>query len=159
MDLSGLNFFQMTQKKLGWLNKRQAVVSQNLANANTPGYVAKDIKPLNFKDELAKTSTAVSHLSTTNSAHVTSAGDAVSAMMITNPKHIGGGAGVDASVSGGMGKIGNSDGGVYETSIDGNGVVLEEQMAKLGEIQHEHELALTLFKKNVNLLKIAIGKK
>jgi flagellar basal-body rod protein FlgB len=160
MDLNSLNFFQMTRKKLDWLSKKQATVAQNIANANTPGYVAKSISPLDFSDELAKVSSqANSKIAVTNSGHIGGNGNSSSSVVITNPNHIGGGAGIDSQVSGGAGKFGYADSGVYETSIDGNGVILEEQMAEIGDIKTQHDLAVSLFKKNVKLLKIAIGKK
>ena len=31
-----------------WLNARQNVLSQNVANADTPGYTARDLKPVDF---------------------------------------------------------------------------------------------------------------
>lgn len=41
----------MAEKRLGWIDQRQAVLAQNIANANTPGYQARDIKP--FAEALA----------------------------------------------------------------------------------------------------------
>ncbi len=35
----------MAEKRLAWIDQRQSVLVQNVANANTPGYVASDIKP------------------------------------------------------------------------------------------------------------------
>lgn len=161
MDLNSLSFFQMTQKKLDWLSKKQATVAQNIANANTPGYMAKTMKSLDFSAELSQVSNGnkKSSIANTNSGHVGSRGEGSSSVMITNPMHIGGGAGIDSQVSGGSGQFEYVDSGVYETSIDGNGVVLEEQMAELGSIKTQHDIAVSLFKKNVKLLKIAIGKK
>lgn len=161
MDLNSLNFFQMTQKKLDWLTKKQATVAQNIANANTPGYMAKTIASPDFSAELSQISggNKKSNIATTNSGHVGGRNGGSSSVMITNPMHIGGGAGIDSQVSGGSGDLGVVNGGVYETSIDGNGVILEEQMAELGDIKTQHDIAISLFKKNLKLLKIAIGKK
>lgn len=41
----------MAERRLGWIDQRQAVLAQNIANANTPGYQARDVKP--FADTLA----------------------------------------------------------------------------------------------------------
>ncbi len=35
----------MAEKRMAWIDQRQSVLVQNVANANTPGYVASDIKP------------------------------------------------------------------------------------------------------------------
>ncbi len=37
--------FDLASTQQNWLATRQAVVAQNIANANTPGYVAKDVAP------------------------------------------------------------------------------------------------------------------
>jgi flagellar basal-body rod protein FlgB len=44
-----------------------------------------------------------------------------------------------------------------ETSPNGNSVVLEEQMAKLSETEISHRLTTNLYKKHLNMLKMAIG--
>ena len=43
--------FAVAEKRLDWIDRRQAVLAQNIANANTPGYQARDVKP--FADMLA----------------------------------------------------------------------------------------------------------
>ncbi|MEK9647431.1 MAG: hypothetical protein VW547_17980 [Alphaproteobacteria bacterium] len=54
MDLPNPRLFSMTAKKLDWLSKRQIVLSQNLANADTPSYAPRDLKPLGFGDLLRR---------------------------------------------------------------------------------------------------------
>ena len=41
-------FLSMLQQRMTWLSQRQNVLSQNVANADTPGYAAHDLKPLDF---------------------------------------------------------------------------------------------------------------
>ena len=48
---SGLGLLDLAEKRLQWLGARQAVLSENVANADTPGWVSRDIKP--FADLLA----------------------------------------------------------------------------------------------------------
>ena len=48
----------MLRTRMTWLHQRQDVLSQNVANADTPGYVARDLKPLDFKDMLHAASRA-----------------------------------------------------------------------------------------------------
>ncbi|MBY7649191.1 MAG: flagellar basal body rod protein FlgB [Candidatus Liberibacter europaeus] len=38
-----VTFFEMASQHAKWLSERQKVVSENIANASTPGYHAKDI--------------------------------------------------------------------------------------------------------------------
>ncbi len=40
-----INFFTIASQQNRWLSVRQSVVAQNIANANTPGYKALDVKP------------------------------------------------------------------------------------------------------------------
>src|ERR1700757_3070148 len=51
MDPAPLDVFAMAEKRLDWISRRQSVLAQNVANANTPGYMARDLKP--FSDFLA----------------------------------------------------------------------------------------------------------
>ena len=51
MDAASPDVFALAEKRLDWIGRRQSVLAQNVANANTPGYAARDIKP--FSDFLA----------------------------------------------------------------------------------------------------------
>lgn len=51
--MADLAIFDLAQQRLGWLDARQQVTSQNIANADTPAYVARDIVP--FDSYLAHT--------------------------------------------------------------------------------------------------------
>lgn len=51
MTLTANDVFALAEKRLAWINQRQGVLAQNIANANTPGYAAKDVTP--FSDVLA----------------------------------------------------------------------------------------------------------
>jgi len=42
---SGTDLFNLAERRLNWLETRQATLAGNIANANTPGYVAKDNAP------------------------------------------------------------------------------------------------------------------
>ena len=49
MDLNKLPLFAMATKRMGWLAKRQEVLSQNVANADTPNFVPHDLKAQDFR--------------------------------------------------------------------------------------------------------------
>jgi flagellar basal-body rod protein FlgB len=51
MDAAPTDVFALAEKRLDWIGRRQGVLAQNVANANTPGYAARDLKP--FSDFLA----------------------------------------------------------------------------------------------------------
>jgi len=133
MDLNKLTLFGMMKARLGWLARRQEILAQNVANADTPNYKPKDIKPLNFKRFL-RGQTARMPLTITSPMHNAGTRRASSPFGIqenTNP---------------------------YETSPDGNAVVLEEQMAKIGDTQLQHALTTELYRKHMSMIKIAIGR-
>ena len=43
MDLNKIPVLKMITTQMDWLNQRQKVLSQNIANADTPDYVAHDL--------------------------------------------------------------------------------------------------------------------
>ncbi len=45
MDVSTTDVFGLAERKLGWLEDRQRVLAQNVANADTPNYQSKDEQP------------------------------------------------------------------------------------------------------------------
>lgn len=45
MDVSSTDLFGLAERKLGWLEDRQRVLAQNVANADTPNYQSKDERP------------------------------------------------------------------------------------------------------------------
>ncbi len=132
MDLTNLKLFSMTAKKLDWLSKRQIVLSQNLANADTPSYAPRDLKALGFRD-LLRRKTVRQGLEQTNTMHI--------AATRKPPKHSF-----------------DSKKDTYESSPGGNAVILEEQLTKISETQANQRLASNIYSKQVALLKMALGK-
>ena len=78
MDLSQIPLFAAMAKRLGWLSARQGVIAENVANANTPGFRAADLKPLSFGKLLGSAGGKL-QLVATEAAHITSAGGTVRA--------------------------------------------------------------------------------
>lgn len=133
MDLRNLTLFDMTKTKMDWLAQRQKILAQNVANANTPNYKARDLKELDFGREIEKIMQPRVPTAQTHPAHHSGTLPERGPFRDVTPK-------------------------TFEESIDGNRVVLEEQMEKVGSNKGQYELALNLFKKNVGLLKSALGK-
>ena len=132
MDLSSLPLFQRLSERIGWLNARQKVLAQNIANADTPGYVPNDVVPLDFGDHLKKLSAV--------------------APARTDPKHLVGTVPPADPVDSKKQKK------TYETAPAGNAVVLEEQMMKLSQTQADYNQIVNLYKKHMDMLKTAIGR-
>lgn len=133
MDLNKFALFSGLTKRMAWLNQRTKVIAQNIANADTPHYQAHDLKPLSFR-ELTKTSGSTMTLASTSADHFSHGREQV--------------------VHGDRTK--NRE--PYEVTPSGNSVVLEEQMMKLAENQMQYRLVTNLYKKNVGLLKMALGR-
>jgi len=132
MDLYSIPFFNFVRSRMTWLEQRQDVLAENIANSATPGFDAKDLKaPEDFGAVLAA---------------ATSDG---AAMRTTNPMHLEG----TITRSGRFKTVNAPD---REESPDGNSVVLEDQMMKLSETQMQHEAATGLYRKAVEMLRVAI---
>ena len=136
-DLTVLN---AAIEKMHWNEARQKVISQNVANADTPGYQPQEIAPLDFKALLKSSS---SSLAATGGSSVT--------LATTDPKHLG----LNGAAASGIAKPKNEK-SPYETSPAGNAVVLEEQLMKLNQNALDHKLSATIYQKNIELLKTAV---
>ena len=132
-----LNVFQAVARRMTWLGQRQRVLSQNIANADTPGYVPQDMKGLDMKG--GPFANLVSHKlaplvpTATHAAHM-SAGP-------SGPRPF---AATDQRDS-------------YEVKPSGNAVVLEQQLIKVTETQMDHQTMSNLYRKHLRLFQIAIG--
>ncbi len=140
MDLQNIPVMQAIGQKLGWLTENQKVIAQNVANANTPGYMARELKAMDFSRLLASAlgggrAVAPTVLKSTNPKHFSAPGQTG-----PNPFQI-----VEAK-------------DVLEVTPTGNSVVLEEQMLALTNTQMEYGLMVNLYRKQVGLLKIALGR-
>ena len=45
MDPANIGLFDLAERRLAWVDRRQALLSQNIANADTPGYRSQDLSP------------------------------------------------------------------------------------------------------------------
>ena len=56
---------------MSWLHQRQDVLSQNVANVDTPGFTARDLKPVDFNDTMRSTGTVRGNsLAVTDPRHI-----------------------------------------------------------------------------------------
>ncbi len=117
-----IGLFKMTKAQMDYLAQRQEVLAGNIANANTPRYLPKDLKPLNFKEVLAGSTARPVSAATTNARHIVPEMGPDPFKAVTQRK-------------------------TYESTPDGNAVVLEEQMAKMGEAGSRYNAAANLFQK------------
>src|SRR5690242_3309538 len=49
MAIDQIPLFSMIKGRLGYLSQRERLIAQNVANADTPGFMPKDLKPFTVK--------------------------------------------------------------------------------------------------------------
>jgi flagellar basal-body rod protein FlgB len=112
---------------------RQSVVANNIANADTPGFKARDTQPFE---------------------KVYSVSDSSVALRATRPQHF-----QSEQTQQGSGTLNRH---LVETSgassPNGNSVSLEEEMSKAVELRHDYDLALTVYKKSMDILRTSLGR-
>jgi flagellar basal-body rod protein FlgB len=133
MSVADLPLFSVLKSRMRWLEERQRVIAENVANANTPNYRARDLKQLDFNAELNAAAQSRVQLGA------------------TAPGHIGTPAGESSGYPQGPR-------GSFETKPSGNAVVLEDEMLKVAKTQVDHQTAASLYARGLHLLKTAIGK-
>ncbi len=133
MDLRHIPLFTMITRQMDWLTTRQKVLAQNIANADTPNYKAKDLTPLDFA-AMARAAGNRLKLETTSGGHI----------------------GVGRSAAGSS-KVFETKGTIDSPS--GNGVVIEDELMKVSETQAEYELITRLYRKHMGMLRTALGRR
>lgn len=133
MHLPDMPLFSMLRDKMSWLNQRQGLLSQNVANADTPGYAARDLKPIDFEQSLRDASRSNS-----------------STLRVTDPRHIA------MSPSGG-GAFEQVETGQGVANEKGNTVAIEEEMIKVADTQAQYQAASNIYAKAVSMMRTAIG--
>ena len=145
MSLNDIPIMSALVKRMKWLNQNQAVITQNIANADTPGYKPKKIEPQNFS---AMVASVTGSKSPTGSPGAGRSGGSLADVQVTDV----------ASLNQGAQSFAETNDTVRETSPTGNAVVLEEEMMKLADNQMQYGLITNLYKKNIGLLRAAMGK-
>ena len=135
MPVSQAPLFKLMSARLGWLSQREVVLGQNLANADTPDYRPRDLRPAEFA-RLAEALPGTAGRLT---------------MSRTDPAHLGPGEQVR------IGLASRPAESVYETTPNGNAVILEEQMAKASHTALDYQLTSNLYRKYLGMLRIAVG--
>ncbi|MBP2232386.1 flagellar biosynthesis protein FlgG [Azospirillum agricola] len=126
MDFSKIGLFQLAGTRLDYLAQRQKLIAENVVNANTPDYTARDLKSfdavLNGVRPVETARTAALHLT---------GGKPVTAFR----------------------EAGKQD--LWESTPSGNAVSLEQEMSKGSETRDAFALTTSLFQRNVQMLRMA----
>lgn len=141
MDIGSTPFFAVLRDRLGFLNERQRVLAENVANASTPGYVPRDMDQRAFSDAVARS------MPVTRGGLAGPAPLSPTRVAVTRAGHM------DAGVAPAAGRVVRSPDS--ETTIDGNAVVIEEQMIKVADTRMNYDMALGLYQKGLQLMRLA----
>lgn len=132
MGIANLPVLSALSQKMRWHQERQGVLAQNVANADTPGYSARDLKAFSFQEQLARTAAPIA-TATTNPAHFSVSPQGMGPFPIEHPSG-------------------------FETTPDASNVGLEGQMMKVAQNQMDYQAATTLYSRSVRILKTALGR-
>lgn len=128
----GLQLLNLAEALAGYASARQTLISRNVAHADTPGWQAQDL--VDFAETYAARE-ALDGLAfrpaATRAGHAGPAG--------------GGGAEAEASIVAGV------------ASPNGNTVSLEDQMVRAAQTRLQHEMALGVWRKSMDILRASLG--
>lgn len=134
-DPTKMPVFSMMKARLQMLGERQKVIAENVANVSTPGFLPKDIDQASFTATLQRMGGQAS-------------GPGRTTMVATNAGHMQ----PQGGASLGINSKRTPD---SETTLDGNAVVVEEQMMKIAETRMDFETMVGLYQKSLGLLRLA----
>jgi flagellar basal-body rod protein FlgB len=129
MPISDIPILSMLRERMEWHQERQRVLAENVANADTPNYQAKDLAQPNFEQQVSMASLALA---------------------TTEPGHI--------AASGGGSQFAVDSGSRYEVRPRGNSVTHEDEMMKVASNQMDFDAVADLYTRSLSLIKLAIGK-
>ena len=133
MAINDISTLSVLRAKMDWHQQRQRVLTQNVANSDTPNFKPRDLVEPKFGGAGPAPSPAFAvPLMRTNSLHLSASANSSSAE--TAP-------------------------GGYQTRPAGNAVSLEDEMQKTAANQMDYAAATALYTRSLGLLKTAIGKR
>jgi len=135
MTFDDIPLFSMLKSRLGYLNQRQQLIAQNVANSDTPGYAPQDLSPFQVSLAAAGGGGASGGMSL--------------APVTTNPGHMG----AITTHAAAWKPSATAD---SEVKLDGNKVVLEEEMMKMNDARMNYAATISFYEKSMNMLQLAI---
>ncbi|MFN0264123.1 flagellar basal body rod protein FlgB [Tepidamorphus sp. 3E244] len=145
MSFFDLPILSALKTKIRYHNERQVLLAQNVANAETPGYGARDLKAPDFS-RMLQPPTATS----AGSAGGSPIPGAPMGPVRTQSMHL---AGLSLSMDF---KATSRDS--FETTPEGNAVVLEDEMMKIAQNQIDHQIVSSIYTRGISIMKRAVGR-
>ena len=133
MSLIESPLFSLLRENMNWAARRQSLIAENMANADTPGYNAKDLAPVDFRSVLNATSQGRS-FATTQGNHIMPARiKAESQFRILSERG-------------------------YDGSLNKNTVEVEEQTLRMAKTKDHYSMVVNIYKKFSDLFRLALGR-
>jgi flagellar basal-body rod protein FlgB len=130
--MAGISLLTALTEKMRWHQQRQDLLAENVANADTPGYRGRELKPVSFGDTLGDLALDP----------VTSIADPLFFPLQ--------GMGEDPARARAQAS--------FEVTPEGNGVTLEDEMMKVTANQMDYQAVTTLYTKSLGLIRTALGR-
>ncbi len=127
MDPTRTPLFDLAERRLAWADRRQGVLAQNIANANTPGWRPRDVAP--FAAALADQ--AGFDLARTDPGHMPGTSDA--SILGAEPVRPSG------------------------REPDGNAVSLDQELTKVADTDTTQSLVTAIYHTYLGLFRTALG--
>lgn len=134
MTIQNIGLLNAIGAKMDYINQRQSIIAQNVANSDTPGYRPKDLKEFDFAS-LVNVEDSTSQnvkVATTDDLHIPKADQAF------DPKT-------------------RKQRDMYEVAPAGNSVIIEEQLIQAGRNTMDYNLMLNIYQKQIGMFKTALG--
>ena len=135
MPISDIPLFSMLRTRMQWHQERQKVLAENVANADTPNFRTRDLKPLDFASQVQAGGQATGQVR----------------LAATSPMHITG--------SSGSSTFATDRDSKYDVKPAGNAVNLEDEMMKVASNQMDYQAAISLYSRSMGLFRTALGKR
>ncbi|MGR3659613.1 MAG: FlgB family protein [Paracoccaceae bacterium] len=126
---TNLNVFRMAEAMAVHAGQRQAIIAQNVANADTPGYQARDLTA--FAESFEKQASG-GFMRTSRASHL----------------NAGLGSGIEVT---GVKMNPASD-------PNGNSVSIEQEMLRAVDVKRQHDRAIAIYKSSLSIIRVSLGR-
>ena len=136
MNPNDIPVFAMLKSRLGYLGQRERVISENVANSDTPGFTPRDLRAFTFNVALGADGVrpGVTAAQTQGTHMASPARHAISPERRPQKQRD------------------------TVTTLDGNSVSLEDQMLKMADTKMNYDAAIGFYQKSLGLLRMAAQK-
>ncbi|MGH1455665.1 MAG: flagellar basal body rod protein FlgB [Alphaproteobacteria bacterium] len=134
MTTQNIGLLNAIGAKMDYLNQRQTIIAQNVANSDTPNYRPKDLKEYDFASLVNTGNDGVKDVK----------------VAITDAQHL-------PDANGTFDPKSQKQRDMYEVAPAGNSVIIEEQLINAGRNTMDYNLMLNIYQKQIGMFKTALG--